>query len=615
MQKAGNTKTISEISKIEEEIKLAYLGLFSKDIGTGDNELSVINAIEDVKSRPQYQNKIEKRARNAGSTLTLSSNNVIVGKTAPNNTATITLETGSGVGENYYAVVDGKYYKIATDSNNIRIERTPTDFGGNGSSSEPTDVSVENGTGKATATYDSSTKTITITGVQAGTATVKLNGTELSASIEVINTLKTANMDLDGAMILNPNTNSNNGMITENEHIATITNEGAVMCSEKDGDVVIKTSDTEAYKVHSTAKIVKQKQPTTQTFDGQVVGTYDNPTIPSQFFAINTKSAKWINDSGANVVSSNVNNGLVIMDNRGNQFVWIPVKYPIYDGKDSAKVSALPISSSKGTNTEVIDDENETKNKPYSYIPMAIDKTTKNQDGIYHEEDDYAGILYYYSSSAGAYLIHGNKLYVTSGSCREPANPYLINLNLQSEYNKMIKSVSKYGGFWVGRYESSLINDKTSVIAGAISMNAEQTSIGSWMQLYTRQINFADDNDLDDYVSSSVIWGSQYDAMLNWMPISQVTVSGTTYTNTNRTTGTYIYDKIKNIFDLRGNMHEWSLEMLYHNRQKTLPTLRGGNYKKNWSAKERSESNSDYSFGNGSADGTICGSRVTLCII
>ena len=53
--------------------------------------------------------------------------------------------------------------------------------------------------------------------------------------------------------------------------------------------------------------------------------------------------------------------------------------------------------------------------------------------------------------------------------------------------------------------------------------------------------------------------------------------------------------------------------MLYYNRQKTLPTLRGGNFLLEKSANVRSYSG--YSFGDGSSDGTICGSRVTLNII
>ena len=54
------------------------------------------------------------------------------------------------------------------------------------------------------------------------------------------------------------------------------------------------------------------------TIDGQNP-TYNNPVIPAGFFAVNTDVASWTN------VSADWNNGLVIQDTAGNQFVWVPV--------------------------------------------------------------------------------------------------------------------------------------------------------------------------------------------------------------------------------------------------------------------------------------------------
>ena len=84
-----------------------------------------------------------------------------------------------------------------------------------------------------------------------------------------------------------------------------------------------------------------------------------------------------------------------------------------------------------------------------------------------------------------------------------------------------------------------------------------------WYGLYKRQKSFAEDNDLENGVTSSMIWGSQYDAMLNWMTNSgkDVTEAGSsTNKNTTRVTGTKLADKINNVFDLRGNSQEWDLE-------------------------------------------------------
>ena len=66
-----------------------------------------------------------------------------------------------------------------------------------------------------------------------------------------------------------------------------------------------------------------------------------------------------------------------------------------------------------------------------------------------------------------------------------------------------------------------------------------------------------------------MMWGSQYDAMMNWMLAGSIDVTSNTPTtpenttmsrNTSRKTGTEQSDKINNIFDILGNSYEWSLE-------------------------------------------------------
>ena len=62
-----------------------------------------------------------------------------------------------------------------------------------------------------------------------------------------------------------------------------------------------------------------------QTFDGRIKGTYNNPIIPKGFAPIGnaqdstiTEGAEWGNENGYQY-------GLVIEDESGNQFVWVPV--------------------------------------------------------------------------------------------------------------------------------------------------------------------------------------------------------------------------------------------------------------------------------------------------
>ena len=60
-----------------------------------------------------------------------------------------------------------------------------------------------------------------------------------------------------------------------------------------------------------------------------------------------------------------------------------------------------------------------------------------------------------------------------------------------------------------------------------------------------------------------MIWGSQYDAMLNWMQAGGKNVNATDKGNhsyTTTTTGGTDTDIINNIYDLEGNLYECTLE-------------------------------------------------------
>ena len=148
----------------------------------------------------------------------------------------------------------------------------------------------------------------------------------------------------------------------------------------------------------------------------------------------------------------------------------------------------------------------------------------------------------------------------------------------QEEYNKMIKSVSQYGGFYVGRYEMSLNSETKNAESkyGATSATAESTSANQWYGLYNKAKTYAPEN-ASQKVVSSMIWGSQYDAMLKWMKGNKINVTsssptdlsiGNTSRNTTRVTGganngqTVSKDKLSNIYDLLGNIREWTQEAI-----------------------------------------------------
>ena len=294
---------------------------------------------------------------------------------------------------------------------------------------------------------------------------------------------------------------------------------------------------------------------------------------------------------GYNYIKGDKIGGAVITDaatgveKTGNEFVWVPV--------DTLSNMAVPTS---GT------DANENTN--------------------------YRGVLYNWNTDAT-----GNTAYdwsADSTSYREPANlsssydststnSSWTSTLYQEEYNKMIKSVSQYGGFYVGRYEMSLNSETKNAESkyGATSATAESTSAKQWYGLYNKAKTYAPEN-ASQKVVSSMIWGSQYDAMLKWMKGNKINVTsssptdlsiGNTSRNTTRVTGganngqTVSKDKLSNIYDLLGNIREWTQEAI----STAYRISRGGYYSGSYAPSSRTDNYPASTF-------SSYGSRLTLYI-
>ena len=154
----------------------------------------------------------------------------------------------------------------------------------------------------------------------------------------------------------------------------------------------------------------------------------------------------------------------------------------------------------------------------------------------------------------------------------------------------MIESVSKYGGFYIGRYELSE--------AGVQKDKATLTST-NWYNLYNACRNSK--LQASDKVKTQMIWGCQWDVTMNWLISSEAKTSdevnkdssswgnykktsvkaddGTTEikaseTMENLNTGKTTFTMANNIYDLAGNCSEWTQEADYSN----FRASRGGNY-------------------------------------
>ena len=270
---------------------------------------------------------------------------------------------------------------------------------------------------------------------------------------------------------------------------------------------------------------------TVETIDGYKV------TIPAGFY------------KGKSENIGHVTTGLVITDSvdsdgesNGNEFVWIPVTTPVADAETD------------GTNNKA----------------MAV----KNGD-------NYRGLLYNFENKNGTIsstVISGctSTNFTNESGYREPAlvtsydndttnyNTIGITQNsLQGEYNDMIESVKTHGGFYVARYEMGIENSKAISKLNVTPTSAYSDDSRMWYGLYSKAKTYTNSK---NSVQSSMIWGSQYDAMLNFALNGADKEKVTATTNGNhggsvlKTGLTKTSDSINNIYDLEGNLYEWSLE-------------------------------------------------------
>lgn len=142
------------------------------------------------------------------------------------------------------------------------------------------------------------------------------------------------------------------------------------------------------------------------------------------------------------------------------------------------------------------------------------------------------------------------------------------------DYNDMIASVEKYGGYYIGRYELSGSVENPTLKSGGTVLTAT-----NWYQHYKACRNIKANN---TSVVSTMIFGCQWDMMCKWTQESGDMKSYSTH-NPDKRTGWFVKsgvdsnDKINNIYDTEGNYREKTQEArcgYYSNSD--FRTVRGG---------------------------------------
>ena len=146
-------------------------------------------------------------------------------------------------------------------------------------------------------------------------------------------------------------------------------------------------------------------------------------------------------------------------------------------------------------------------------------------------------------------------------------------------YQQMARSVSHYGGFYMGRYEASFGSGNSLADYVPASKPVTQSQSGRiWVQFSPQDATVACENLYRDNatVQGFFPWGCNWDTTLQWLIDSgcktyeEVASNSTSWGNysddsfspnaNGRYTGAYEQAKANNIYDLAGNNWEWTQE-------------------------------------------------------
>ena len=96
-----------------------------------------------------------------------------------------------------------------------------------------------------------------------------------------------------------------------------------------------------------------------------------------------------------------------------------------------------------------------------------------------------------------------------------------------------------------------------------------------------------------------MIWGSQYDAMMNWMAKNgkKVGTNNSSIYNNTAITGNKSEDIVNNVYDLYGCHFEWTLEACYTFSR----AYRGGHYNDPYSPAHRTSNSPDSAYSGNSS--------------
>ena len=291
--------------------------------------------------------------------------------------------------------------------------------------------------------------------------------------------------------------------------------------------------------------------------------TEDGVPVPKGFYYVGgtKEDGVIISDSSQDENKGSTHDATTKM--QGNQFVWVPVS----DINEMAQCSNAGgtcnldlvnneiVCTTHSNNTQIVGKLNATSTG--NNFDSSTPNTTYNPNSGLREPAIVTGNSSGTGTKYDGDIINNSSIINTILETNYTTANELLT-DMQIDYAKMIKSIDKYGGFYISRYEMSKdSSNRVASISGVTPLINDSDNMWYGLYAYGKTYNTSS-------VESSMVWGSQYDAMMRWMYDNGngTDVKGNIGDdrNTGTTTGTVGTDVINNIYDLYGCHYEWTLE-------------------------------------------------------
>ena len=257
-----------------------------------------------------------------------------------------------------------------------------------------------------------------------------------------------------------------------------------------------------------------------------------------------------------------------------DQFVWIPISHEqinnmfICQAKttsngscnivaENGKAKCTAHNSTQMAGRLYATSTGESYNNPKKEVYTA--NTGLREPDVVTDVDGNSDNLRYMSTVTG-----DNTSYASTAKFKE---------TLQNEYNEIVALVYNAGGYYVGRYETSNITTTKGTAINVVAGTNSGISNINWYYMYAQQKAYAANKGLGNKVKSSMMLGTCHDQMLEFVNVAgkyDVTKVGNALHNNDygpwQTAGLDYTDKTqykdlsKNIYDLEGNVLEWTTE-------------------------------------------------------